>query len=185
MKYKKYNAVIGLFLIVLLIVHLGYEVWSYKAFYYNPLVTKVLGYGFAVCVGIHALLSIYALAHHESRQLRTYARYNVRTIVQRLSVAGLLILFPLHIKSGDWIAGHKVSPAGFTALMVLQVLFWLMIYLHVTTSFTRALITLGLLEERAVQRKIDTLAAVLLAALLIYAGKVIIQTQMFLYAQGG
>ena len=185
MKYKKYNALIGLILIALLIVHLGYEVWSYKAFYYNPLVTKVLGYGFAVCVGIHALLSIYALAHHESRQMRTYARYNVRTIIQRLSVVGLLALLPVHIKSGDWITGHKVSPAGFTVLMVLQVLFWLMIYLHVTTSFTRAVITLGLLENRSVQKKIDTAAAVLLAVFLIYAGIVIIQTQMFLYTRGG
>ena len=183
MKIKKANAAVGLLIIALLLVHVGYEVYMYLAFKYDPVTTAVIGYGFGALVMVHVVLSVYSVMKlHDGSRLRTYAKLNARTIVQRLSAAGILLLLPLHIKTGDWVASKTGGLAFFAFLMIAGVLFHAMLFLHIASSFSRALITLGLLESRKTQRILDVLAAVLCAGAFLYASSVIIPTQMFLFS---
>lgn len=84
MNIKRINAAAGLILVLLLLVHVIYEVWSYVTFYYNPLVTKAIGWSFAAVTALHILLSVTSLyAKHDGSTLRMYPRANIGTIMQR------------------------------------------------------------------------------------------------------
>ena len=183
MKIKKANAVVALVLIALLILHLAYEVWSYLRFYYNPVLTAWIGYGFVAATGLHVVLSIVSLVRgHDGSRLSVYPKENRRTIVQRLSAVCILALLFFHIKTGDWIAGHVGGFPLFVVLIILQLLFWLMVFLHIATSFSRALITLGLLSGRRAQRAVDVAVSILCAAAAVIAAMIVIRTQLFLFS---
>ena len=174
MRAKRANAVVALLMIAALLIHVVYEVWSYLTFYYNPLVTKLIAYGFAALVVV--------FGQHDTKELRSYPKKNLRTIIQRDSAVMILLLLPWHIKTGDWIVTHTGGAALFHVLLVLQVLFYAMVFLHIATSFSRALITLGWLESRRTQRVIDGIVGVVCLAGLGFAAVVVIQTQFILFS---
>lgn len=183
MRAKRANAVVALLMIAALLIHVVYEVWSYLAFYYNPLVTKLIAYGFVALVVVHILLSVaIVFGQHDTKELRSYPKKNLRTIIQRVSAVMILLLLPWHIKTGDWIVTHTGGAALFHVLLVLQVLFYAMVFLHIATSFSRALITLGWLESRRTQRVIDGIVGVVCLAGLVFAAVVVIQTQFILFS---
>ena len=183
MRAKRANAVVALLMIAALLIHLAYEVWSYMTFYYNPLVTKLIAYSFVVLVVVHILLSVsIVFGQHDSHTLRSYPKQNARTIVQRGSAVMILLLLPWHIKTGDWIVTHTGGTSFFHILLVLQVLFWVMVLLHISTSFSRALITLGWLESRKTQRIIDVIVCAVCAAGMVLAAVVVIRTQFMLFS---
>ena len=182
MKIKKANALVGLLITALLLVHVTYEVIMYVTFQYDPVTTAVIGYGFGALVMVHVVLSILSLTKlHDGSRLKTYPKLNARTILQRASAAGILLLLPVHIKTGDWVASKTGGPGFFAFLMILGVLFHLMLFIHIAASLSRALITLGLIESRKTQRTVDILTALLCAAAFIFACRVIISTQIFLF----
>ena len=183
MKIKKINAAAALFLIALLLIHVIYEVWSYVAFFYNPLVTAIIAYSFAAVACFHMVLAGWSVFRvHDGSTLRMYPRANLGTILQRCSAVVIIVLLPIHAKTGDWVAGHAVGQAGFTFLMCLQVLFWLLIGIHVTVSLSRALITLGVLSDMRRKKTIDIVTAVVCAVGLTFAAYVVIRTDIFLFS---
>lgn len=183
MRAKKANAVVALLMIAALLVHVVYEVWAYLTFYYNPLVTKLIAYSFVALVVVHILLSVsIVFGQHDGKDLRSYPKKNLRTVIQRVSAVMILLLLPWHIKTGDWIVTHTGGAALFHILLILQVLFWVMVFLHIATSFSRALVTLGWLESRKTQRAIDGVVGVICLAGLGFAAVVVIQTQFILFS---
>ena len=69
-------------MIAALLIHVVYEVWSYLTFYYNPLVTKLIAYGFVALVVVHILLSVaIVFGQHDTKELRSYPKKNLRTII--------------------------------------------------------------------------------------------------------
>lgn len=181
MNIKKFNAAAGLILIALLIVHISYEVWSYLTFYYNPAVTRLIAWSFAGVTSIHIIMSAVSVAgKHDGSTLAKYPRMNLGTILQRGSALGILVLLPVHVKTGDWIAQHAVGNTGFIVLVILEILFWVMIGVHVTMSLSRALISLGLLENMKNKKTIDFMTGILCAAGISVSAYIIIVTQLVL-----
>ena len=182
MRIKKINAALGLFAICLLIAHVAYELWSYIKFYYNPVMTKVFGFATAgVCV-LHVILSaVIVFKMHDGSRLRTYPKVNIRTILQRASGCGILVCLPVHIFTGGLIAGHAGGPGLLTLLIAVQLLFWVMVFTHISVSFTRALITLGAVQSRRAQRIIDVIVWCVCGAGFIAASLVVIRVQMYLF----
>ena len=52
---KKINAVLGISIIVIFLVHILYEIVAYLTFYYNPAGTKIIAYTALVAVVLHIL----------------------------------------------------------------------------------------------------------------------------------
>ncbi len=182
MRIKKANAVLSLFIIALLLIHMGYEFYSYLTFYYNPLVTKIISYGFAISVSVHVVLTIIIVTtRHDGSALRLYPKANIQTILQRASAAGILLLFPVHIKTGDLIAGHLVGEPVLYLLLAAQLLFWCMVMTHIAVSFSRALITLGVLESIKKKLVIDRIVWILCAIAFAASAAIVIRVQMALY----
>ena len=181
MNIKKMNAAAGLILIILLIIHIGYEVWSYLAFYYNPTVRRLIAWSFAGVTSLHIIMSAVSVAgKHDGSTLSMYPRMNKGTILQRTSALGILVLLPVHVKTGEWISQHAVGNTGFVVLVILEILFWVMIGIHVTMSLSRALITLGLLENMRTKKMIDIITGIVCAAGITVSAYIIIMTQLIL-----
>lgn len=179
---KKINAGFGLAAVVLLLVHVAYSISAYLLFLYNPLITKVLGYSFAVIVVAHILLSVINVyGKHDTASVRYYPKANIGTILQRTSGLLILLILPIHIKTGSWIMGHQVGRAGLSALLVAEVVFWAMVMTHVAISLPRALITLGWLATEKGKKRLDIVMQILCAALFVVAAYVVIRTQLIVY----
>ena len=58
MKLKKINAALGLLSIVFMLLHMGYTVYAYLAFYYNPFLKNLFAVPFMVLVCLHAVLGM-------------------------------------------------------------------------------------------------------------------------------
>ena len=184
MKLKKTNAAISLLLIGLMIVHIVYELWSYLSFYYNPLITSVIGYGFAAVVLCHIILSVTAVfIKHDGSTLRMYPKANIGTIFQRASALVILVLFPVHIKTGDLIAKHAGGTGLLALLIVLQLLFWAALFTHITLSLSRAFVTLGVIQQIRTRKTVDLITAVLCVIGFIAAAVIVIRVQLFLFYQ--
>ena len=55
MKLKKINAALGLLSILFMLLHIGYSVFCYLTFYYNPVLKMVFAIPFMVLVCLHAV----------------------------------------------------------------------------------------------------------------------------------
>ena len=182
MKVKKINAVLGLLAIGLLFTHVIYEIYSYFTFYYNPMVTVIIAYGFVTIMMLHAVISMTMLGViHDGNSITKYPGENIRTILQRASVGGLLLLLPFHIKTGDWITKKFGGFGFFVVLVILGVLFWAFTFIHIGASFTRALITLGIIKSNKAKNILDWIIWIICGILFVLSVFVIIKTQVALF----
>ncbi len=55
MKLKKMNAALGLLSILFILIHVGYNVFAYLTFYYNPALSKATAVPFLILVCLHAV----------------------------------------------------------------------------------------------------------------------------------
>ena len=141
MNLRKLNAVISLITTVLLLDHaIFYSVWMLsrgsiaKSAESMPWVLVGL-------TGLHALLSLAmaVLAHkgREKQKYKTYAKLNVRTMVQRISSVLMLILLGVHIVG----SANHFQPKGFHA--VVHPLFFAVALAHMAVSTSKSFITAG------------------------------------------
>lgn len=153
MTLKKANAAFGLLTILFLLVHAGYQMFAFVAFMYNPVVTRVLGWACAGAVMVHAVLGMCIMMFaHDGSALRQYPRQNRRTILQRATAIGILVLLPLHIEAYGILTS---GTPGLIAAEIIQLLFFSCVFFHVATSFSNAFVTLGWLEDMDRKKKID------------------------------
>ncbi|MBR6959855.1 MAG: hypothetical protein IKH76_05185 [Clostridiales bacterium] len=185
MRIKKVNAAVSLFSCLGLTAHVIYNAVAYIIFYYNPVLSKALGFGVMGLICIHACLSIIIVASsHDSARIR-YKRLNMRTLFQRITAVMMLLLLPLHIFNFDLI--HK-SGVGlvFWLLESVQVLFYAAVMYHMALSFSNALVTLGLLESVRKKKVIDTVLLVTASIMFIAMGIIVLTTQYkMMSATGG
>lgn len=173
MRLKKANATLGLLAILILLAHAGYQVVAYFLFIYNPFVTKVLAWAAVAVVSLHAVLGMSMLMFvHDGSSARSYSGMNLRTILQRASAIGIMVMLVLHIKSFDIL--HAGTP-GLIAAEIIQLLFFACVFTHIGTSFSNAFVTLGLLGDMDRKKKIDhavyVICAVLWAVAVFVVGK--------------
>ena len=174
MKIKKLNANLSLLTLLLLLIHEGYQLYAYITFYYNPILTMVLGYAVAGCFIMHAILSaICVFALHDSKSI-AYKKLNIRTVLQRVSAVMLFLLLPIHILSFPLLQS-SAGGTGYILVEAVQIIFYAALSCHISMSFINALITLGTLSDMKKKRKIDIIVLVI-CALLFIAVSVIITT---------
>ena len=109
---------------------------------------------------------------HDGSSARSYSGMNLRTILQRASAIGIMVMLVLHIKSFDIL--HAGTP-GLIAAEIIQLLFFACVFTHIGTSFSNAFVTLGLLGDMDRKKKIDhavyVICAVLWAVAVFVVGK--------------
>ena len=183
-KIKKINAVLGLLSAAALLVHVGYTVYTYLAFYYNPVLKLWTAIPFMVLACLHSVCGMTVLfMQTDGTSLNMYPRHNLSTVLQRISAALIMPLLILHINTYNLL--HDSAESGkwlcFALLMISQPLFYGAVLTHVATSLSKALITLGWLSSRQIQRKLDRLLYILGAAVFAAATFAVIRTELAMF----
>ena len=180
MRIKKLNAWLALITATLLLIHEAYQLFAFILFYYNPVMTKILGYSLAFVFVLHCILSAYGFfVLHDSKSV-AYKKINIKTVLQRISGMAMILLLPLHICSFILLQ-KNAGTSIFYLILASQVLFYAAINCHVAVSFSNAFITLGYLEDMDKKRRIDRVAWIISALLFITTSVVVISgyTKMF------
>ena len=180
MRIKKLNAWLALITAALLLIHETYQLFAFILFYYNPVMTKILGYSLAFAFALHGILSAYCIfALHDSKTI-AYKKMNIRTVLQRISGMAMLLLLPIHI-GAFMLLQRNAGTFIFYLLLASQALFYAAINCHVAVSFSSAFITLGYLEDMDKKGRIDRTAWIISALLFITTSVVVISgyTKMF------
>ncbi len=177
---KKANAALGLLAALLLLVHMGIQVYIYLSFQYLPVLSKVSALAFMAPVAVHVLLSIALLFFAPGGLKRDpYPRFNRRTIVQRVSALVILLLLPLHVKTFEVLRGGA-APAGVIAA---ELVFFAAVTVHVGTSFSRGLISLGRLDTPERQKRVDAAVWAALGILMLLAAAAVVRTQLVMFGR--
>ncbi len=187
MKLKKINAVLSLLTTLTLLIHLGYTIYAYLAFYYNPDLKLLTAMPFMVLACLHAVCGMTAVfLQSDGSSLNLYPKQNLRTVLQRMSAALILPLLILHLNTFHLL--QTCAEGGlwvwFYLLILSQPLFYATVLTHTALSLTRALITLGWLGSRDQQRILDRIvysAFAIIFALAVYA---VVKTEIVMFAGG-
>ena len=188
MLLKKINAALGLLSIVAMLVHIGYTVFAYLSFYYNPTLKVLTAVPFMVLACLHAvcgMTSVFLKA--DGTRLDLYPRQNLRTILQRVSAALMLPLLILHINTFGLL--QSTAQAGqwvwFALLMLSQPLFYGTVLTHIAVSVSRAFVTLGWLTSPDGQKRIDRVVYILCAVAFVVSTFVVMRTELAMFLSGG
>lgn len=168
MKLKKWNAALGLASAALLTAHAGYNIFAYFTLYYNPGLSQLFSVLPAAVICAHAVLGMLSVfLQGDGTRMDLYPGYNRSTILQRVSAALMVPMLLLHIKTFDLLSGAAKGGQWFLFGLILfsEVVFYGLVLTHVAVSFSRALVTLGLLASREKQRKLDRFMYILCAVI--------------------
>lgn len=184
MRLKKCNAVCALVAAFALLVHVGYNAFAYLTLYYNPTLKLLTALPFLTCVCAHAAMGIWAVFFQpDGTRMGLYARQNWRTVVQRTTAFLIAPLLIVHLQTFDLLQGAATSGAWgvFALILALQLAFYAVIAVHITLSISRALITLGLLDSKEKQKRLDRLVAIICAAALLIAAIIVVRGQLAMF----
>ncbi len=188
MKLKKLNAALSLLSVLLALVHIGYSVFAYLTFYYNPVLKQITAFPFMIVTCLHAVLGMgIVFLQGDGTRLDLYPKRNVRTIVQRVSAALIFPLLILHLNTFHILQDGAAEGKWFLFALVLlaQVLFYAAITAHIAVSFSKALITLGLLASEKRQKLLDQIVQLLCAAIFVFALYAILKGQLAMFLPKG
>ncbi len=166
MKLKKLNAALGLLTILCLLLHMGYSVYTYVTFYYNPTLSKAfqLPVIIAACLhGVTGMLTVFL--QNDGGSAALYPRHNRRVILQKVSAALIFPLLILHLNTFSLMkqSAENGEKGVVIALIAAELLFFAAAITHAAVSLTNGFITLGILSSRNTQKKIDTVVYVICA----------------------
>ena len=177
---KKNNAILSLFTCLMLLIHVVYQAVAYLMLFYYPIVSKILGYAVLIPAVLHGVMSaISVLFLHDSRKIM-YKKANVRTYIQRICAVIIVVLLPAHLYSYD-IHDITAGSALFYAAVSIQIIFYGAIMTHVAVSVTKALITLGMLENVDKMHIIDRILFAVCAALFVAVSIIVTGAKMTLF----
>ncbi len=159
MKLKKINAVLALITTAFLICHLGYNLVTYVLFYYNPVLSMISGILIATCFVLHGVLAVFIVIHSHDSKTVEYKKLNLRTVIQRITAAVIMVLLPFHALEMALLS-KNIGNAFYVVLEVLRFAFYLSVMLHVCLSFSNALVTLGLLGDMKKKKILDRILLV-------------------------
>ncbi len=188
MRLKKFNAGVSLLTTIALVIHMGYSVFAYLTFYYDPVLKLATAIPFMLLACLHAVCAMAAVfLLSDGTRLDLYPKQNLRTILQRVSAALILPLLILHINTFDLL--RKTSEGGmwlFFALLILtQPLFYGTVLTHIAVSLTRALISLGWLSDRETQKRLDRIIYIVCALAFAAAVFAVIKTELAMFVSAG
>ena len=184
MRLKKINAALGLLSIAAMLVHIGYTVYAYLAFYYNPTLKLLTSVPVMVATCLHAVFGMAAVfLQSDGTRMDLYPKQNLKTVIQRLTAALILPLLFLHIKTFDLL---RASAEGgqwlaFALLMISQPLFYADVLAHASLSLSRCLISLGWLSSREGQKRLDRIAVAVGAVLFAITVFAVVKGQLAMF----
>ncbi|WP_295153663.1 hypothetical protein [uncultured Ruminococcus sp.] len=184
MKLKKINAVLAILSMVAMIGHIGYTDFAYLKMYYNPLLKLLTSLPFMILTCLHAVCGMSAVfMQADGTRLDLYPEQNKKTIVQRLSAALIFPLLLLHINTFDLLKSCAESgkTVCFVLLLISQPIFYGVIFAHTSVSFSRSLITVGILTSRERQKMIDRIVGIASAVLFAVTVFAVIKGQLAMF----
>ena len=181
---KKTNAVLGLLSSLAVVVHMGYNCFAYLTFYYNPTLKLITSVPLMVLVCAHAICgmcSVFLLG--DGTRLDLYPQKNRKTIMQRISAALIFPLLIVHIRTFDAMKSCAENSIwiGFATLLILQLLFYVVITVHTSVSFSKACITLGLLTDEKKVRLTDRIVLCVMMVLLTVTSFAVVKGQLSMF----
>lgn len=168
MKLKKVNALAGLMTTLLLLCHTGTMTLSLYTGWYNYPVCKTFARLVFLFVSVHIICSLIILFFcHDGSETVLYKKANTRLILQRASAVLMMLLIHTHTKAYQHMAtGTTLTTGQSLFFLIFEILFLFTVMLHVAMSFSKALITLGILsssEKAEILDKIIMILCILLA----------------------
>ena len=183
-KLKKINAVLGLLTVLLLFSHAGYIAYCYSIMYFNETVHHIFAGSLMLVLMMHAVLGMsLVFLNADGTDLTLYPGYNKATIVQRISAAFIFPMLMLHLETFGIMnaAAEKGAAAAVIALIAVEILFFGTVFTHISVSFSRALISLGLLVSREKQSRLDKAMYIICAVSFVAAVTAVVRTQLIMY----
>ena len=184
MKLKKANAVLAILSETALLIHIGYTVFAYLTFYYNPMLKTITALPFIILACLHAVCGMCAVfIMGDGTRLHTYPKQNKGILIQRISAAFIFPLLLLHLRTYDLLKSSAEN-AGWVlfALMILaQTVFYGVTLLHIAASFSKAFITLGMLSDRNKQKQLDRIVWIVCSLIGIAASIVVTRTELMMF----
>ncbi len=184
MKLKKINAFFALLSLLGLLIHVGYSIFAYLTFYYNPSLKKLTAIPFILFTCVHAVCGMCAVfLQGDGTRLDIYRKQNMGTVIQRVSAALIFPLLILHINIYGFLKNAAADGKWFffILLILLQILFFAVVFSHIAVSFSKAFITLGILNNRIIQKKFDRIVFVLCAALWILSVFAVVKGELKMF----
>ncbi|MBR4344068.1 MAG: hypothetical protein IKP88_15450 [Lachnospiraceae bacterium] len=184
MKLKKINAVLSLLTIFFILIHIGYNVYCYLAFYYNPTLKTITAMPIMVLACLHGIcgmISVFLMG--DGTRLDLYPKQNKRTIIQRVSAALIFPLLILHLNTFNLLksSAEENKMILFYTVIFCQILFYAIIIIHTVTSASKAFITLGLLSSPQKQKKLDKIIYIAGALIFVFAVFAVVKTQFSMF----
>ncbi len=164
MRLKKINAILGLLLMAACLTHIVLEMYHVLSGGEPQAYLKVTARICGMIAILHVLISIGMIFFiHDKKGLGAYPRKNMETLIQRISGLLMIVLLPFHIRISQIISADQERGTGvFILCIAVMVLFYLTVFLHIAVSFTRALITLGVITSRRKKDQLDMTVRVIM-----------------------
>lgn len=173
---KKINSVLTIITTLILIDHLGAMSMFLLTGSMNPMVTKIVAHALCGVVTLHAILSIISVFFMNSGTgIGKYKSQNKNTIIQRATSIVIAIMVHPHLKAFGFIIAKQPLPVpAKVGLIVTQIIFFGAILLHLAVSFSKALITLGLIRNEKAEKRVNLIMNIICAALTIFSSAALI-----------
>lgn len=185
MLLKKINAILGELSILFMLAHIGYNVFAYVTFYYNPFIKSITAYPCMILICLHAVCGMLIMFFAGDKGGgKLYIKQNLGTILQRVSAILILPLLILHINTFNLMKASAEQGLGIYILLLMlgEVLFFACVITHISLSLTKGLVTLGILTSERLKKVLDVILYVVF--FLVFAASCIVvikgQVEMFL-----
>lgn len=172
MKLKKINAVLGLLTTLSLFAHAGIMSISLHTGWYQYTLCKGFARLTLSLMILHIVCSLAILFfYHDGSEAVLYKKANVRLILQRASALCLMIFLHVHRKAyGHMATGETLSTGMAVFFMISEIIYICLVMIHISMSFSKAFITLGIVSSTNQVAVIDRIIWGVCIVLLLVAG---------------
>lgn len=169
MGLKKVNAVLSWLLSLSLLGHLLTMSYSFLTGWYNYSLCKNLAYLTAGLVTVHVIISVVLIFFfHDGSRISYYGKRNLPTIFQRVTALVIVVILHMHVKAfGFIVAGIKLGFWTKIGIFVTETIFFGAIFLHLAVSFSKSMISVGILRTEKMEKIIDKVAIVVCSVLML------------------
>lgn len=159
---KKINAISTWILIVCLLGHLATMSYSLLSGWYDFFICKTLARLTGGVFLFHVILSLLIVFRiHDGGPIIHYPKQNKKTVLQRDSGILMIALVYFHIHEYSFIvSGTSLSLLSKLRIIGVELLFWASLFAHLAISFSKSLISLGLIRTETAEKIIDRVAMI-------------------------
>lgn len=169
MKVKKINAVMTLLLIATLLGHYFTITYAMLTGWYDFQVCKGLARGTATAACIHVLITIAVFLRHDKiGTMNKYKKQNAKLIIQRVTGVLIALLLYFHVDAFRFLAtGESLTVGQSVYVAAIEAFFFGCVFSHISVSFSKALISLGMLDSAKAAELVDKTCIILNAVFMV------------------